>query len=378
MVGNAITEIETWACTVPLPHPIDLGNFLLRERSHLAVRVRTRDGLVADCVTQTRGSPLDVVVAEVLAPRLLGKSAIDLDARVAELKLQLTAMEFDGAIGRAWSAVEICLQSLRAQAEGVPLWRSLGGEGRDLPVQIVEGYGLPEETDDAFVERLAARVEEGYELIKIEAGHYRDIEELTCRLALFRSLAGPAPKLVLDFAWSWTNAEEKRDLVARVEEFGIAWIEDPFPRTNVEGYVALKSFATAPLGCGDKSTRPDDLRRLAQSGALDVLRLDATTIGGVGAVKDLVEDPATAGMRLSFHEHPEVHEHCILGFACADHVEIFPTDRPFDQVHRLIEDCAFDRVSKGRLQPYDRPGIGMRLNDAAVQRHTKRHLRVAV
>jgi L-alanine-DL-glutamate epimerase-like enolase superfamily enzyme len=377
MNAHAISAIDVWACTVPLPQPIDLGNVVLRERAHLAIRVATADGLVADCVTQSRGSPLDMILSEVIGPRMIGKDASDVGARRAELKRQLTPMEYDGAIGRAWSALEICLQAIRAQALGMPLWQALGGRSLPIPVEIVEGYALVGETDGAFAERLAARVDQGYRMLKIEAGSYRDIDELTRRLKLFRELAGPDPQLILDFAWSWTDADAKRDLVARVEEYGILWLEDPFPRTDLDGYAALRSFARAPVGCGDESTRVDDLRRLARSGSIDILRLDATTIGGIGAVEELVSEARDRRLRLSFHEHPEVHEHCVLGFECADHVEIFPTDRPFDQVHRLIEESAFDRVSDGVLEPYDRPGIGMKLRRDGLEKFTRRHHRVA-
>jgi L-alanine-DL-glutamate epimerase-like enolase superfamily enzyme len=376
MTAHAISAIDLWACTVPLPQPIDLGNVVLRERAHLAIRVTTADGLVADCVTQSRGSPLDMILADVIGPRMIGKDATDVPVRRAELQRQLTAMEFDGAIGRAWSALEICLQSLRAQALGIPLWQALGGRALPIPVELVEGYALADETDGAFAERLAARVAQGYLMLKIEAGSYADVEELARRLKLFRELAGPEPQLILDFAWSWTDAEKKRALVARVEEYGISWLEDPFPRTDIDGYAALRAFARAPIGCGDESTRVDDLRRLARSGSIDILRLDATTIGGIGAVEELVSEARDQRLRLSFHEHPEVHEHCVLGFDCSDHVEMFPTDRPFDQVHRLIEASAFERVSDGMLEPYDRPGIGMTLRRDGLEQFTRRHHRI--
>src|SRR5690242_8319693 len=162
MAGSKVAIIETWFCRVPLADPIDLGSIIISERDYLALRITTADGLTADCVTHVRGSPIDVVVAELLAPKLLGRDATDVAAITADVRRSLSAMEFDGAVGRGWSALEICLQDIRAQAAGWPLWKLLGGLGRAVQVAAVEGYSLKGETDDDFVSRLVAIADQGF------------------------------------------------------------------------------------------------------------------------------------------------------------------------------------------------------------------------
>jgi hypothetical protein len=77
-------------------------------------------------------------------------------------------------------------------------------------------------------------------------------------------------------------------------------------------------------------------------------RVDATTLGGFGPAEEW-RPGGRAGMRLSFHEQPEVHQHLAFGLGLADHVEVFPTDRPFDCAHMLIREPAFDRIAGGKL-----------------------------
>jgi L-alanine-DL-glutamate epimerase-like enolase superfamily enzyme len=327
-------------------------------------------------VTQTRNSPLDLVVSDLIAPHLLGKDALDITARRADLERELTAVELDGAVCRAWSAVEIALQDLRAQAAGWPLWRLLGGNPRPVDVELVEGYALVGESEEQFAERLAARVEQGYRLLKIEAGHYTDPDQLVARLALFRKLAGPRAQLVLDFAWGGLPPKAHLPLLRRIEEFGIAWIEDPFQRTQIDHYAYLRNHTPIPVGCGDEVSRPADMQALIAARALDVVRLDATVIGGCTAVRELAAQALASGARVSFHEHPEVHEHCVFGIPSADHLEVFPADRPFDRVHDLIQHCAFERIENGRIAPTQTPGTGIRLRDEAIERYAKRHSKV--
>jgi L-alanine-DL-glutamate epimerase-like enolase superfamily enzyme len=183
--------------------------------------------------------------------------------------------------------------------------------------------------------------------------------------------------LVLDFAWSWRTPKQSPAFMGRLEALGVEWLEDTCHRSKVAHYRRLRDATPIPVGCGDETSRPDDLRRLMSAEALDIVRIDVTTIGGFEATRELSAEAIAQGLRVSFHEHPEFHEHCVFGFESADHVEVFPTDRPFDCVHQLIQESSFDRIRGGKLAPAETPGTGMRLRDEAVARFALRHDRVA-
>jgi len=376
MVETIITEVETWLCRVQLPEPIDLGPIVVRERDYLALRVKTSGGLTADCVAQVRGSPVDVALSDLLAPKVLGRDASEVAAITRDVRRALTAVEFDGAVGRAWSALEICLHDLRAQSVGWPLWKLLGGFAREVPVASVEGYSLKGETEEGFVSRLVRSADQGFKLIKIEAGHYSPIDELISRLTRFRELKSSGTQLVLDFAWSWSTGKDHAAHLRSLEALGIAWIEDMYYRTSIDSYRRLRDSTSIPVACGDEISRPDDVRRLMESGALDVVRIDATSIGGLEPLRQLSAQALNRQLRLSFHVSPEVHQHCVFGFESADHIEVFPTDRPFDATHQLIRQSVYERIVNGMLSPPTSPGTGITLNDEAVARYALRHARV--
>ena len=120
-MDTTIDRIEAWACSLPLPTPLRFGTFEVRTRDYAAVRVSTKGGLVADCLGQTRKAPVDVAILDVLAPALLGRDALDIPARSADLAGTLRALERDGVFGRGVSLLEMCLHDLKAQAAGLPL-----------------------------------------------------------------------------------------------------------------------------------------------------------------------------------------------------------------------------------------------------------------
>jgi L-alanine-DL-glutamate epimerase-like enolase superfamily enzyme len=373
---DTIDQIDVWACCVPLPSPLSFGAFTVSARRYVALRVRTSGGLSADVVGHSRGSPVDVAITDLLAPLLIGTDPCDLDGRREDFLNATIALERDGVIGRAWSLLEIALHGLNALARRVPVWRFLGGSARELPVQLVEGYALPDESDEAFAERLSARVGEGYSALKVEGAHYRNWKTLERRLQLIRR-AAPACRLVVDLAWSWRHASEHVEALAALENLEIDWIEDAFPREALAEYAAAAKLTRAPLGCGDEATRSADLFALVNGAALKVVRLDATALGGMSAVLPLVSAFAARGCRVSFHEFAEIHEHCALADTVVDHIEMFPADRPFDVRHELTVTSAHARVRKGRLLPADDPGLGVVLDLGQVTRHALRHGRLA-
>jgi L-alanine-DL-glutamate epimerase-like enolase superfamily enzyme len=371
-LDGAIERIEAWACTVPLPKPLRFGSFEVRARDYAALRVTTRGGLTAECLGQTREAPVDVAILDVLAPALLGRDAFDVDARVADLDRALRALERDGVFSRGVSLLEMCLTDLKAQALGLPLWGLFGETAEPLDVLLVEGYEMEGEDDAIFAERLAARAAAGYRLMKLEAAHYETPALLARRVEAVRRAAGDKLRLVLDFAWAWPDVAFGLARAAALGGLGIDWLEDCFNRDRVADYVALKVGTAIPIGAGDETARPAQMLRLIEADALDVARVDATTLGGYGPATEVGRAAASRGMRVSFHERPEVHQHLAFGLGLADHIEVFPTDRPFDCAHMLIKEPAFARIRDGRLAPPETLGSGLRLDDAALTRWARR------
>lgn len=357
-----IDWIETWACTIPLPAALSFGAFTINQRQYAVVRMVTKGGLVADCIGHTRGSPVDVAIADLFAPALLDKDALDHAERLANLDRITIAMEDDGLLGRARSMIDICLWDLKAQALGVPLWRLLGGSPRTVAVGLVEGYEIAGETERDIAARLAGRVGEGFGFLKMEAAHYGDPKAVRRILSDVLSQTTGDVRFTCDLAWSCKTA---RDGIAAAEawhDLGVAWIEDPMYRTKVSEIAFMRRHSQVPIGVGDEVTRPLDLDALMEREAVDVVRIDATTIGGITAARGVAARATARGLRVSYHVNPEVHRHCVFADFAADHIEIFPTDRPFDCSHMLLQHAAFADVSKGRLAPPETPGTGLRLD----------------
>jgi L-alanine-DL-glutamate epimerase-like enolase superfamily enzyme len=374
MSVTSIERIETWACSLPMETPLDFGTFKVTSREYVAVRMTTSDGTIADCLVLNRRSPVDVAIVDVLAPLVVGKSATDIAARGRDLANGTRAIDQYGLINRARSILDICLWDIAAQKQGVPLWQKLGGTTRKLDILLVEGYGLPGESDKAFAERLAARVQnEGFRHLKIEGASYRDPSQLAVRLKEFRRIAGDKPDIVIDLAWSWADADTGVKAISAWKEFGLLWVEDPMTRDKIDEIAALRRRSGAPIGVGDETTNPAELDRLMEADALDLVRIDALAIGGIAAAMSVAGRAMARGIGVSLHEHPELHEHLAFAIPGCKVVEAFPLDRPFVRSHDLLRRTTMQRVENGQLSAPTLPGSGISLDDAALRRFAYRH-----
>lgn len=373
MTELIISKIEAWACVVPLGQALDFCTFHVTGRKHTVVRVTTSDGMISELISQSRGAPIDVAFLDVIAPICLGQDASDPPAIYEKVSNALIAMEMDGTLGRAWSLMEICLHDLCARAAEIPLWKYLGGYPAPVKVLLVEGYALEGEDTTGFAKRLAQRTEEGYQLIKLEAAHYENEQELFERLDLYYELSEKTSDFILDFAWTWRDCTDKTALLEGLRKYDILWLEDSFPRVDIVAYKALREATNIAVGCGDEASRASDLIALIEENAVDIIRIDASVVGGINAAKRVIACAKLNNIPVSFHEHPEIHEHLVFGLGCSDHVEVFPIDRPFDQVHQIWEATIFDRIKDGYLHPPTAPGLGITLKSDMVDKFSIRY-----
>jgi L-alanine-DL-glutamate epimerase-like enolase superfamily enzyme len=365
-----IERIEAFACYIPLESPLHLGTYTVEAREYTVVKIYVADGLTGAAVGLSRKAPVDLAVLDLLAPALIGTNAFQLAGCQVALNTATAGMEPFGIIGRARSLMDIAIHDLRAKAINLPLWQLLGGHTRSVEVLLVEGYSMPNELEGGLVERLLARVDQGFRRLKIETGSYAEPSKLIEVLERFRR-EDSETKIILDGLWRWNTIGEAVRFLRLLRDFNIDWIEDPFPIHLLNCYKGLHRANIMPVGAGDDATHSDYLEALLDGG-LDVLRLDATTIGGVTTFGELAARAKRQGMFVSPHFHPQIHQHCAFGWNVVDHVEMIPTDRPFDRTHILIQNDAYSTVKSGLLHPPQEPGAGFQLDDKAVEKWARR------
>jgi L-alanine-DL-glutamate epimerase-like enolase superfamily enzyme len=368
-----IASVEASLVRLPLGRPLRFESGSWSHWYYAVARVTTADGAVGTAYTHIGEVPVDVMVTGLVAPELVDREVGDLEG-VAERCARLASPPLADIVRPAASLVEVCLWDIAAQAARVPLWRLLAPEPAcpEIPVMIVE-HRRDDDTPEAFAARVAEHAARGASAVKIK--HYGDAADTAARLAAIRTATGPALELVVDVGWAWTDVESAVTLARAWEGHGLAWIEDPFPPERVDDAVRLRAAIDAPIGIGDGVSSIDLARRLVERGAVDVHRVDVTTMGGIAGVARLVSAAGDAGVRVSPEIFAEVHQHLAAAWPAVVGVEVYSTESRVWAADEFVRPGALRVSESGALVLPDAPGSGLAIDWDAVERHALRSSR---
>jgi L-alanine-DL-glutamate epimerase-like enolase superfamily enzyme len=265
---------------------------------------------------------------------------------------------------RAISLVEIALWDVKGQAAGLPVWALLGGARTEAEVMMVGGYARPGVAPEELGQIVADYAADGYRRVKIARAPDPAVTTAVVRAAADR--LPPVGELVVDAAWALRDAEHLRRETAGWGDAPIAWLEDPMPPENVAACARLARGRALPIGWGDEVTDEHVLRRLAEADCLDVLRIDATAVGGFAVAARLAGFATGLGLPVSFHVYPELHVHLALGLPGQLSIETFdPVDNPFDPCATLL--TGGPSIAKGVARAADAPGLGLAFDDERIR-----------
>ena len=344
---------------------------------HTLIRVTTDEGLVGWGSVFTSG---DLVRAslQVLAPLLIGESAIEPE-RVSETLHQHTFWQGrGGAITHTISGIDIALWDLLGQASGQPVGRLLGGRYRER-VQPYASILMDE--PEALRDRLLAVREAGFRAIKMGWGPFgRRSTALDERIvATAREAVGPDILLAVDAGGSDAFWPGTLKWALRTAEmlagYDIAWFEEPLIPDALEDFVALRHAAPLPISGGETLTRRQAFQPWLERGAFDIVQPDVTKVGGISEERRIAWMAQEHGIRFIPHGW-----NTAIGLA-AD-LQLASAFAGTDLVEYIVGSPYVDAIvetpwtldADGMLAIPDAPGLGVTIDPDALRRYADRPL----
>ena len=271
------------------------------------VRLHTDEGLVGIGEADTSPylartmieMPSSHAVARGIAEVLVGEDAGD-PGRLWELLFHATYHYGRGGVAlHVMSAIDIALWDLAGKAAGKPIHELLGGARVDtIPVYASEV--MPETTDE--VQQIARRaVGAGYRALKLGWGPLggdvgRDVELVRAA----REVVGPERELMLDGGMGYT-VESALELLGRLEDVGLYWLEEPLAADDYDGYRRLADATPVRIAAGEADAGLAPYRRLVVDGHLDVLQPDLARCGGFTVARGIAALQAEHGVEVVPH-----------------------------------------------------------------------------
>lgn len=226
-----------------------------------------------DYLEETVTGAMDLL-ATVLLPQVLGKA-------FAHPSSLARALEPWRGNFMARATLEMAFWDLWAKALDVPLQTVLGGEGEAVDVGVSLGIAPIAATLDS----VAAHVRQGYRRIKLKVKRGHDIALLKAVRQEF-----PGAHLTVDANCSYTLADT--DLIRRMDEFDLDYIEQPLAWDDIHDHATLQSRVRTPI-CLDECIRTvEHARKALQTDAARVINIKVGRVGGhaaARAIHDLCE-----------------------------------------------------------------------------------------
>jgi L-alanine-DL-glutamate epimerase-like enolase superfamily enzyme len=354
---SCINSVSIAECAVPLPRPVRLGRSEIRTRNFLALRIGAQDGAAGEAIGYVRGSPLFGAL-ETLAPHLLGADSLMRGEILSEL--EWSNVPGRAAFTRATSLLDIALWDLAAKRAELPLFQLIGGFARAAHASAVAGYYMHERSVEDITSEVSDRFNQGYGRVKVmlNGGDARFDQRLV------EALSALSGRVAADAHWSWSTLTEARRYCRRLDSMGLDFLEDPFSAADWRLTHELQQTIDTPLAAGEDVCGAAQMDQLVKG--IGLLRLDATTCGGITGAIEAIGIAAAAGRAVLPHVFAPLHVHLACAFANVEGVEVVPADVAADPLDRLLMENPV--VASGAMQPSTQPGVGLLLNWKAIER----------
>ncbi len=216
-----------------------------------------------------------------------------------------------------------------------------------------------ERTIDDVGQEVARLRDQGYERVKVMLGG----DDAAFDQALVERITTMAPgRLAVDAHWSWSDVNRAARTCQALDDFGLGFIEDPFAAIDVGLMSPLKQGVCTPLAAGEDVFRSRAMRALAAD--IDVLRVDATTCGGITGALKAVSHAGGAGKMVFPHVFLPLHVHLAAALPGVDGVEMIPEESGADRIEKLLGRPL--GLRDGVATVNEEPGVGVALDWEAI------------
>lgn len=268
-----IQEIEIYRLSIPMePFVIATGTMDYAQNTFIKIITDTDLYGVGECsafpmiVGETQNTC--IAVAQDFAKIWKGKDPLAIEDRLAELHLYIA--------GNATikSAFDMALYDLNAKAAGLPLYKFLKGERREIITDITLGIATAEE----MAEKALRLKEGGAFALKVKLG--KKPQDDIARIKAIRQAVGFDIPIRVDAnqGWSFEGAVEA---LQGLEPYKIQFCEQPMRTYNDHLLPELRTRTIVPVMADESVYNHHDAERLCKADACDYINIKFSKSSGI-------------------------------------------------------------------------------------------------
>ncbi|MEM7536898.1 MAG: galactonate dehydratase [Chloroflexota bacterium] len=288
----------------------------------------------------------------------------------------------------AISAIDLALWDIKGKALGIPVYELVGGKVRDRVRLYANGWftggqrsahgprdGAVGEAE-LFAERAKAVVHQGFRCLKLYpfSGSPQVVTPERMNRAVqivgaVREAVGPDVEIAIDIR-ARLNMWSARRAAQQLEQFNIAWLEEPILFDNADTMAELSRSIAIPIATGEQLYNRWEFRPILEQNAAAILQPDICHAGGFSELRKIAAMAETYYMTLAPHNSngpisTVASLHLDMSINNCHMQELFLNSLPYYQevlTNPLV-------IEDGFGAPPDGPGWGTDLDDAVLAKY---------
>jgi len=367
-----ITRVEAMVLTCPLEKPIMDATYTLPHRSAVLVRVDTDEGLSGLGEAAYFGGPpmiTKMIIEKELQEYLIGEDPLNIEKLWEKMYQRSIKHGRKGAIIASMSGIDIALWDIKAKAAGMPLYRLLGGCHERIRAYASAGFYAEGKGIKELAEEMASYVKEGFTAVKMKIGRLSHSQD-AARVRAVREAIGDDVDLLVDGNNAYT-AYQAIKIARMMEEYNIFWFEEPVPAEDIEGSAAVAAAIDTPVAAGENEFTRYGFRDLFLNKAVDIAQPDVTWCGGITEAKKIAAMASAWNIICVPHSFSSaIALVANLHFSASIPNSLFQEfDRNYNPLRENLLTEPVKINKEGYIELWDKPGLGVELDQAVVQRY---------
>jgi L-alanine-DL-glutamate epimerase-like enolase superfamily enzyme len=363
-------------------------------RNTLLVEIETDNGLIGIGEAGSAGGPLastQVVVEQELKPLLIGEDPLLIERLWQKMFQRSRQHGRRGIVMHAISGLDLALWDIAGKIAKLPVYRLLGAYRDKVEAYASGGFYQEGKDVSALADEAAGYIAQGYRAMKMKVGrnpstqtNLRDmlaqhdmcmvsLDEDLARVEAVRKALGREAKLMIDINCAWSPALAIQ-MGQALEPYHLYWIEEPVATDDIRGSAEVaRALGTAVAGY-ETEIGLYGFRELIIRGAVDIVQPDIAWAGGFTECRRI----AALAHAYNLMVAPHAFSSAITLVAAMHLLASIPNGLilEFDQnpnalrQELLKEPITVDR--EGFVTLPDRPGLGVELDPATVEKYRVR------
>lgn len=297
------------------------------------------------------GASIASMIQNDLTPFLVGKEMEHPKEMNRLMQWGIHYVARGGIASFAISALDIAFWDIMLKQMNLPLCE-YSGKAKTKVRTYYGGIDLML-TEKELLGNIERQLGRGHNAVKIKLGRPDRTEDIS-RVKAVRRLIGDDAVFMADANMAW-DEETAVHMAKRLEEFDIAWLEEPVNPDHYEAYARIGQATSIPIGMGENLHTIYEHEMALRIGRIKCPIPDASNVGGITGFMQVSHLAGTCHLNVNSHGMQELHVNILAGLENAGYMEFhsFP-------IWQYV--CNPFVVKDGYVEPSHQVGVGVEFN----------------